>query len=47
MFARKVAARLRPDSLAEFANLMEFEVLPWLRTQKGFLDLIILAVSGG
>ena len=47
MFVRKVAARLRPNSLAEFANLMELEVLPWLRTQKGFLDLIILSVSGG
>jgi heme-degrading monooxygenase HmoA len=47
MFARKVAARLRPNSLGEFANLMEFEVLPWLRTQKGFLDLIILSVSDG
>jgi heme-degrading monooxygenase HmoA len=47
MFARKVAARLRPNSLAEFANLMEFEVLPWLRTQKGFLDLIILSASDG
>jgi heme-degrading monooxygenase HmoA len=47
MFAGKVAARLRPDSLEEFANLREFEVLPWLRTQKGFLDLIILSVPGG
>lgn len=47
MFARKVAARLRPGSLGEFANLMEFEVLPWLKTQKGFLDLIILSDSDG
>ena len=44
MVARKVAARLKSNSLTEFKNLMEFEVLPWLRDQEGFLDLIILAV---
>jgi hypothetical protein len=43
MFARKVAARLKPDSLAEFTNLVEYKILPWLRRQKGFLDLIVLA----
>ena len=44
MFARKVAARLKPGSLTEFTNLMECEILPWLRKQEGFLDLITLAV---
>jgi len=44
MFARKVAARLKPNSLREFTNLMEREILPWLRRQEGFMDLIILAV---
>lgn len=44
MFARKVAARLKPNSLTEFTNLMEREILPWLRQQEGFLDLITLAV---
>lgn len=44
MVARKVAARLKPNSLTEFTNLMEREILPWLRKQDGFLDLIILAV---
>jgi len=43
MFARKVAARLKPNSLPEFTNLMSSEILPWLRTQDGFLDLITLA----
>ena len=47
MFARKVAARLKPNSLTEFTNIMEREIVPWLRTQKGFLDLIILAVPDG
>jgi hypothetical protein len=47
MFARKVAARLKPNSLTEFSNITEREILPWLRTQEGFLDLIILAVPDG
>jgi hypothetical protein len=44
MFVRKVAALLKADSLQEFTQLMECEILPWLRKQDGFLDLIILAV---
>ncbi|MHB8216703.1 MAG: hypothetical protein ACYDDS_11535 [Candidatus Sulfotelmatobacter sp.] len=44
MFARKVAARIKPHSLPEFTNLIEHEILPWLRKQEGFLDLITLAV---
>ncbi|HTA50768.1 MAG TPA: hypothetical protein VK930_15050 [Verrucomicrobiae bacterium] len=47
MFVRKVAARLKPNSLKEFTNLMEREILPWLRTQEGFLDLIVLAAADG
>jgi hypothetical protein len=47
MFARKVSALLKPNSVSVFANLMECEVLPWLRNQKGFLDLIILVVPDG
>ena len=43
MFARKVAVRLKPDSLRPFVSLMEHEIVPWLRRQVGFLDLIILA----
>lgn len=47
MFARKVAARLKPNSLTEFTDLMECEILPWLRKQRGFLDLVILVVPDG
>ena len=47
MFARKVSALLKPNSVSEFAKLMESDVLPWLRKQKGFLDLIILVVPHG
>jgi heme-degrading monooxygenase HmoA len=47
MFARKVSARLKPDSQGRFAHLMETEVLPWLREQEGFLDLVTLAAPDG
>lgn len=47
MFARKVSARLKPNALREFTNLMEREILPWLRTQDGFLDLTMLAAPDG
>jgi len=47
MFARKVSVRLKPDSLRLFAGLMECKILPWLRKQEGFLDLIILALHDG
>jgi hypothetical protein len=47
MFARKVAARLKPNSITEFTNLIECHILPWLRQQEGFLDLITLAAPDG
>jgi hypothetical protein len=47
MFARKVAARLKPNSITEFTSLIECHILPWLREQEGFLDLITLAAPDG
>jgi heme-degrading monooxygenase HmoA len=47
MFARKVSVRLKPEALPVFSTLMESKILPWLRTQEGFLDLIILARPDG
>src|ERR1700704_614900 len=47
MFARHVAVKLKPSTLAEFTRVMDNEILPWLRKQKGFLDTITLAVPGG
>jgi heme-degrading monooxygenase HmoA len=46
MFARKVAARLKPNALPEFLQVMEKEIVPWLRKQEGFVDLIVLALQG-
>jgi len=47
VFARKVAARLKPNTLKEFTDLMAGEILPWLRKQEGFRDLIVLAARDG
>lgn len=47
MFARKVFVRLKPNTLERFTSLVEAEILPWLRTQEGFLDLITLALPDG
>ena len=40
MFARHVLVRLRAKSAPEFTRLVEKEVIPMLRKQKGFLDVI-------
>jgi heme-degrading monooxygenase HmoA len=47
MFARTVAVKLKPGTLAEFTATMDKEILPWLRKQKGFQDAITLAVPSG
>jgi heme-degrading monooxygenase HmoA len=47
MFARHVGVKLKRGTLAEFTRVMDNEILPWLRKQKGFLDTITLAVPGG
>jgi quinol monooxygenase YgiN len=44
MFARHVAVKLKPGTLAEFTKVMDKEILPWLRKQQGFLDSITLSV---
>jgi hypothetical protein len=40
MFTRHVMARLKAKSSPEFTRLMEKEVIPMLRKQKGFVDEI-------
>jgi hypothetical protein len=47
MFARKVTARLQKNSLTTFVDLMDHEILPWLRKQEGFQDLITLVAPDG
>lgn len=47
MFARKVSACLKPNTLEIFGQLMERELVPWLRMQEGFVDFIVLADAEG
>ena len=38
MFARSISIHLKPNSVADFTQLIEKETLPMLRKQKGFRD---------
>jgi heme-degrading monooxygenase HmoA len=40
MFTRTVVMQLKPDSAAQFTRTIENEVIPVLRKQKGFRDVI-------
>jgi hypothetical protein len=42
-----VSIHLRPNSVAEFTQTIETEILPLLRKQKGFEDELTFVVSGG
>ena len=47
MFVRNISLFLKPHAMAEFLRLMDTEIIPLLRRQKGFQDAITLAVPGG
>ena len=47
MFARSVTIRLKPNRVAEFTQIVETEILPLLRQQKGFQDEITLLLPEG
>ena len=47
MFARRVYMHLKPNSVAEFAQRLEKDILPLLRKQKGFQDEITFVGQGG
>jgi quinol monooxygenase YgiN len=47
MFARSVAFQLKPGRAADFTQLLDQEIIPTLRKQKGFLDEIALVSLGG
>jgi hypothetical protein len=47
MFARSVSFRLKPNSVGQFTQIIEQEVLPILRKQKGFQDELTLVTPGG
>ena len=47
MFARNVHLHLKPNSVPEFTQAIEKEIIPMLRKQKGFQDEITFLVPGG
>jgi hypothetical protein len=47
MYARSLSIRLKPNSVAEFTQLIEKESLPVLRKQKGFQDEMTFVAPGG
>jgi hypothetical protein len=47
MFARRVYMHLKPNSVAEFTQKVDLEVIPLLRKQKGFQDEITFVSPGG
>jgi len=47
MFARRVNMHLKPNSVAEFTQKLEKDILPLLRKQKGFQDEITFVGQGG
>jgi hypothetical protein len=38
MFVRNVSLYLKPNTIAEFVQAMDSEIIPLLRKQKGFQD---------
>lgn len=47
MFARRVSMNLKPNSLPEFTQKLEKDVIPLLRKQTGFRDEITFVSPGG
>lgn len=43
MFARKLSIRVKLEMFSEFTRVLEREIVPLLRQQKGFKDEIVLA----
>jgi hypothetical protein len=47
MYARTVSFHLKPGRAAEFTRILDNNILPVLRKQKGFQDEIALVAPGG
>ncbi len=47
MFARRIYMHLKPNSVGEFTQRIEKDILPLLRKQKGFQDEITFVGQGG
>lgn len=47
MYARSVSFHLKPGRAAEFTQLLDRDIIPMLRKQKGFQDEIAFVAPGG
>jgi hypothetical protein len=47
MFARSVSFHLKPGRAEEFTKLLDTDIIPALRKQKGFQDEIAFVAPGG
>jgi heme-degrading monooxygenase HmoA len=47
MFARNVSIRLKPNTLKDFTQVFDKDIVPMLRKQPGFRDEIALANESG
>jgi hypothetical protein len=47
MFARSVSFHLKPGRAAEFTQVLDKDIIPLLRKQKGFQDEITFVAPGG
>jgi hypothetical protein len=47
MFARSVSFHLKPGRAAQFTQLLDKDIIPLLRKQKGFQDEIAFVAPGG
>jgi hypothetical protein len=47
MIARSISFHLKPGRAAEFTRILDKEIIPVLRKQKGFQDTINLVAPGG
>ncbi|PYU09887.1 MAG: hypothetical protein DMG37_22045 [Acidobacteria bacterium] len=47
MFARRIYMHLKPNSVTEFTQRLEKDILPLLRKQKGFQDEITFVGQSG
>jgi len=47
MYARKVSLCLKPESVSQFLEKVEHQVIPLRRKQKGYLDHFMLVSDSG
>ena len=47
MYARRVSITLKPNSVPDFTKLIDNDIIPMLRRQKGFQDELTFVAPGG